>query len=223
MKKTIYAAFIFAAFGMTACGEEQSSSAEETTSSEEVEEVETHNYALNASETSLEWRAAWIMPNEEGEVIQEAKNHTGTISLTEGELSKTGDDVSGSFIIDLTSIVVTDLEEEDGKGALEAHLMGTDEEKPVDDFFNTNDFAKGTVDINSIENGMADITINVIGIELNEVVELEVSETDNQMKMHGEFDVDMSALGFAMTETNTEEGNINPTVGFKLHLVLDKE
>lgn len=224
MKKTIYAAFIFAAFGMTACGEQEEVAKDDKTSGEDKqEEVTSETYGLNAGETELAWRAAWVMPNEDGEILDEAKHHEGTISITEGELTKEGDDVSGSFIIDLTSITVTDLEEEDGKGKLEAHLTGTDEEKPEDDFFNTNEFTNATVDINSIENGVADITINVIGMEINETVELEVSESGDQMMMHGEFDIDMSALGFAMTEPNTEEGNINPTIGFQLHLVLDKK
>lgn len=222
MKKTIYAAFIFAALGMTACGEGEAKE-EKSSEKEEKDKVESVAYNLNAGETELSWRAAWVMPDEDGEILQEAKHHEGTISLTEGELKKEGDNVSGSFTIDLTSITVTDLEEEDGKGNLEAHLMGTDEEKPEDDFFNTNAFTNATVDINSLENGVADITLSVIGMEINETIELEVSESGDQMMMHGEFDIDMSALGFAMTEPNTEEGNINPTIGFQLHLVLDKK
>jgi hypothetical protein len=209
MKKTFYAAFVFAALGMTACGEQE-------------EKVTTENYSLNAGESSLEWRAAWVMPTEDGG-LEEAKHHTGKISVTEGSVSVTGDDVTGDFKIDLTSIEVTDLGPEDGKGNLEAHLMGQDEEKDPDHFFNTNEFTTAKVHVKEIVDGMAHIVLSVIGIELEQKVELSTSTEGDKMMMHGEFDFDMSDLGFAMTEPNPEEGNINPTVGFHLHLVLDKQ
>jgi hypothetical protein len=223
MKKTFYAAFIFAAFGMTACGE-QTENAEETTEEEttEVEEVTTENYSLNAEESSLEWRAAWVMPTEDG-ALEEAKHHTGTINVTDGSVAVTGEEVKGDFNIDLTSIEVTDLGPEDGKGNLEAHLMGKDEEKDPNHFFNTNEYTTAKVHVKEVVDGMAHVVLSVIGIEVEQKVEVETSMEGDKMMMHGEFDFDMSELGFAMTEPNPEEGNINPTIGFKLHLVLDKQ
>lgn len=223
MKKTFYAAFIFAALGMTACGE-QTENTEETTQEEgtETEEVSTENYSLNAEESSLEWRAAWVMPADDGS-LQEAKHHTGKINVTGGSVAVAGDEVKGDFEIDLTSIEVTDLGPEDGKGNLEAHLMGKDEEKDPNHFFNTSEYTTAKVHVKEIVDGMAHVVLNVIGIELEQKVEVETSMDGDQMMMKGNFDFDMSGLGFAMTEPNPEEGNINPTIGFKLNLVLDKQ
>ena len=224
MKKTIYAALIFAAFGMTACGEE---AAEDTTAKEEKKDKKsTKNYSLNAEESKLEWRAAWVVPTEDGGQ-EEDKNHRGIINVTDGKVKVTGKDVSGDFTIDLTSIEVTDLEPEEGKDGLEAHLKGTSEKegKKEDDFFNTNEFTNASVKLNSLKDGKADITIKVIGVELNETVELTSSTEGDKMTMHGEFSIDMTPLNLAMTEPDPEapeEGNINPEIGFKLHLVLNK-
>lgn len=223
MKKTFYAAFVFAALGLTACNgaEEAETTEKETETEEEVVEVESHMYNLNADESKLNWRAAWVMPGE-GDSLVEAKHHEGTIDFIEGEITKTGEEISGELTYDLTSIQVTDLEG-DKKAGLEAHLMGKSEEKPKDDFFNTEKFMAGAVKINSIKDGMADITLSVMDMEINDQVELSVEESDNQLMMHGEFSIDMSALGFAMTEPNAEQGNINPEIGFKVHLVMDKK
>jgi len=221
MKKTFYAAFVFAALGLTACTGAEETETTETETEEVAEEVETHTYALNAEETTLGWRAAWVMPGE-GDSLVEAKHHEGAIALADGEISQTGDDVTGEFTIDLTSIEVTDLEG-DKKTGLESHLMGTNEEKPADDFFNTGEFATATVKINSVKDGMADITLNIIGTEMNQTIPVTVENNDGKMMMHGEFDMDMSALNFAMTEPNAEQGNINPEISFHLHLVVDKK
>lgn len=220
MKKTFYAAFIFAAFGMTACGEAEESTAE-TTQEEAVEEVTTETYTLNAAESTLEWRAAWVMPTEDGG-IEEAKHHKGTINVTEGTATATGDDISGDFQIDLTSIEVTDLESGEGKESLEAHLMGQDEEKDPSHFFNTNEFTTAKVHVKEIVDGMAHVVLSVMGIELEQKVAISANTSEDQMMMHGEFEFDMTDLGFAMTEPNPEDGNINPSIGFHLHLTLDK-
>lgn len=221
MKKTMYAAFIFAAFGMTACGEQEAEGTEQEGQETNQEEVVSESYALNAGESKLEWRAAWVMQTEDGGT-QEAKHHTGTIDVSEGEVEVEGEEVQGTFTIDLTSINVTDLEGEKKQG-LESHLKGTNEEKPEDDFFNTNEFMNASVVLNSVVDGVADLTISIIGVEINEKVDVKTTMEDDKMMMQGEFDVDFSSLGMAMTEPDPENGNINPSIGFNLHLVLDKE
>lgn len=223
MKKTVYAAFIFAALGMTACGEQEgeTSNEEGTEKEEKQEEVVSESYKLNAGESMLEWRAAWVMQTEDGGK-EEAKHHTGTIDVTEGNVSVEGEDVEGTFTIDLTSINVTDLDGDEKQG-LESHLKGTNEEKEADDFFNTDEYMNASVVLNSFKDGVADLTISVIGVELNEQVEVETSMKDGKMMMHGEFNIDLATLDMAMTETDPENGNIDTSIGFKLHLVMDKE
>ncbi len=65
--------------------------------------------------------------------------HTGTIDIQSGNvLVSNGKVVGGSFVIDMSSIVVTDLEG-DMKANLENHLKGTTEGKE-NDFFNVAEF-----------------------------------------------------------------------------------
>lgn len=215
MKKAAYAAFMVAAFGLTSCG-----GSEETV--EEVEEVTTSEYTLNTEETKLEWRAAWVIPAEDGS-LTEAKFHTGTINVTDGSVTSTGNDVMGDFQIDLTSIEVTDLGPEDGKGGLEAHLMGKKEDKDPNHFFNTNEFTTAKVHVKEIVDGMAHVVLSVLGIEIEQKVAISTTTEGDKMMMHGEFEFDMTNLNFAMTEPNPTDGNINPSIGFHLHAVLDKK
>lgn len=65
-----------------------------------------------------------------------AGKHTGTIALKSGEITtKDGEVVGGSFVMDMNSIVCTDLDG-DMKANLEAHLKGTGKEDGASDFFN---------------------------------------------------------------------------------------
>lgn len=86
-------------------------------------------------------------PNETMEVTKGTINwvgkkvtgkHTGTIELKEGNFKMDGDQiVGGRFVIDMTSITVTDLSG-DSKGKLEGHLNS-------DDFFGTSNFPTATL------------------------------------------------------------------------------
>lgn len=218
----MYAALIFAAFGMTACdGQEEKKESDDTSKEQEVKEM---NYVLNAESSSLEWRGAWIAPGEDGEMM-EAKHHTGTVQISDGEVTVKGDDVSGTFTIDMSTIENTDLEEEDGKGNLESHLKGQSEDKE-DHFFRVSEFPTAEVTLNSLKDGVADLTINVLGIDVNEKVNVETTMEGDKMMMHGEFDVDFAALSMPMTTPNPEkpeDGHVNPKIGFILHVDMDKK
>lgn len=211
----IYGALVFAAFGMTACGEQEAEEKNEETKEKKAEKVE---YVLDKDATELGWVGSWVVPGEDGK-MEEAKNHTGNVTISEGKMTVIGDDVKGSFTVDMSSIVVTDLEEEEGKGKLEGHLQS-------EDFFKVEDYAKVTVALNSLKDGVADITINVIGIEVNDKVEVETSMEGDKMMMHGEFAIDFAALSMPMTSPDPEkpeEGNVNPEIKFHLHAVLNKK
>lgn len=72
-------------------------------------------------------------------------SHTGTIQLKSGQLEFEGKTLTGgNFIIDMSSLDVTDLEGE-MKGKLEGHLKS-------DDFFSTSSFPEATLVFTSIEN-----------------------------------------------------------------------
>jgi hypothetical protein len=215
MKKTIFAAFIFAALGLTACGGNE----------EEVENgvVETANYSLNADESTIEWRGSWVMENEEGEQI-EAKDHTGTVAFSSGSLEKTGDDVKGSFAVDMSSITVTDIGEDEGKGSLETHLKGQ-REGSENHFFRIADFAQTMVTIKGINNGEASIMMTVLGSEIELTAPMTVKEDGDQLMISGSFSVDFAQVGIEGIEPNPEKpeaGHVNPVVDFTVNAVLSK-
>ncbi len=75
--------------------------------------------------------------------------HTGTINITSGEITVTdGAVAAGNFVIDINSIVVTDLTG-DEKASLEGHLKG-EKEEDADHFFNAKKFPTGKFEIVSV-------------------------------------------------------------------------
>lgn len=218
MKKTIYAAFVFAALGMTACnsGEEDTTN-EETQAENKEEKVEAVEYNLVASESKVNWKGTWVAPGEDGE-MQEMKNHTGYVNFSDGSVTAKGDEVSGSFTLDMTSITNEDLGEEDGKVKLEGHLKS-------EDFFNVSEYATTDVKLKSIEDGNANIVINVLGMEMNETVPVMTETSGDKMMISGDITIDFAKLGFAMFSPNPEkpeEGNISPKLDFSLNIVMEK-
>lgn len=222
MKKTIYAAFVFAALGLTACNSGEEASNGEETQSENVEEnveekVEAVEYSLVASESKLDWKGTWVAPGEDGE-MQEMKNHTGYVNFSDGSVTVEGEDVSGSFTLDMTTITNEDLGEEDGKAKLEGHLK-------TEDFFNVSEYATADVTVKSVEDGNANIVLNVLGMEMEETVPVTTKMEGDKMMMMGDFTVDFEKLGFAMFEPNPEkpeEGSISSKIDFSLHAVMEK-
>jgi len=85
---------------------------------------------IDISESSITWKGKKILGS-----------HTGTINLKEGYLEMEDENLTGGmFVVDMTTITVTDLEGE-YKGKLEGHLKS-------DDFFGIADHPTATLVIN---------------------------------------------------------------------------
>lgn len=95
-------------------------------------------YSVNTAESSVQWKAYKVT----GE-------HSGVVNLQSGDLSfdDNGNLAGGTFVMDMTSIKVTDLEGE-WAGKLEGHLKSPDffgvEKHPTAKLVITNVAAKGT-------------------------------------------------------------------------------
>lgn len=106
---------------------------------------------INVEKSTINWNAKKVT----GE-------HSGTVNFQEGNLIlKSGKVVGGSFTVDMTSLVTTDLSG-DWKGKLEGHLKSAD-------FFSTEKFKTSTLEFKKIAakaNGVytvtADLTIKGI-------------------------------------------------------------
>lgn len=75
--------------------------------------------------------------------------HSGTIAIESGVVKVDGDKVTGTFLIDMTSIEVTDLKAGDGKESLEAHLKGNAEGKE-DHFFNVAQYPTAAFEVTGV-------------------------------------------------------------------------
>ena len=211
MKKAAYAAFMVAAIGLTSCG-----GSEETVEEEVVTTVE---YTLNTEETKLEWKGSWVKPTEDGGQM-ESEAHNGSVSVTEGMITITGDETTGSFIVDMSTIDNVDLAEDSTQKAnLEGDLMSPD-------FFNVGEFSKINVSLNGVKDGMAMITLDILGNKMDQTFPVTTEMEGDKMMMHGEFSMDFTALNWRMATPNPEKpegGNVSPVVNLHLHTVLDKK
>ena len=92
------------------------------------------SYKVNNKVSKIEWTGKKVT----GE-------HTGTISVEEGEIEVTdGKITGGTLYIDMNSIVVTDIKDEEMNGKLKGHLMSPD-------FFNVAEHPKAKLVITKVE------------------------------------------------------------------------
>lgn len=75
--------------------------------------------------------------------------HNGTINIENGVVNVAGDAITGTFLIDMTSITVTDLEAGEGKESLEGHLKGMAEGKE-DHFFNVAKYPTAAFEVTGV-------------------------------------------------------------------------
>ncbi len=82
-------------------------------------------------------------------------SHEGNIKFNEGTLDFKGSKLTGGkFVVNMTSIIVTDLKPGEGKEKLEGHLK-------ADDFFGTEKFPTGTLVFTKVaakQNGLYSVT-----------------------------------------------------------------
>lgn len=152
MKKSILSLFVLATISLNvACKGEKSEAIEAGEVATASEESTT--YLVDTQNSIIEWIGS-----------KPSGKHNGTISLKSGELAVKNDSIeSGNFVIDMNSIVVSDLATGDGKEDLEAHLKGTGDKEGEDHFFNVSKFPEGTFEIVSIlnKNGKAEVNGNL--------------------------------------------------------------
>src|SRR5690554_186331 len=209
MKKSFYGVLAFAALIFTACGENET--VVETTE-EAKEEIVAETYTLNASESTLNWEGSWIGGQSDG------KTHDGIVNISAGTVTKTGDDIEGSFTVDMTSIDVQDIDEASGKPKLQGHLAS-------EDFFNVEKYSNVNVNLTQIVDGKATVVIDFLGLTMNETFPVEVNTTDNKMTFSGEFSVDFAKAelpGMQANPEKPEDGNVSTIIDFKLKAVLTK-
>lgn len=106
------------------------------------------NYTVDAAQSKVAWKATKVT----------GKSHTGNVNIQSGSLEFAGKELSGgTFVMDMTSISNTDMDEGKWKDKLVSHLKN-------DDFFSVENFPTATLTITNIKskgNGAYSITSDV--------------------------------------------------------------
>lgn len=139
MKRSFLNIFAVLALGLAVVGCKKGNEAN-TTEAEAaaVTEVTAQKYKVITDDSTIEWKG-----------FKPAGTHFGTINIESGVLNLEDNVIqSGTFLIDMTSIEVNDLEGDD-KAGLEGHLKGSMEGKE-DHFFNVEKFPTGAFEVTSV-------------------------------------------------------------------------
>lgn len=170
MKKSILSLFVLTTISLNVSCKGEKNDSEEA-GEVATASIESTNYTVDTQNSVIEWTGS-----------KPSGKHNGTINLKSGELAVKNDTIeSGMFVIDMNSIVVSDLAAGDGKEDLEAHLKGTGDKAGEDHFFNVTKFPEGTFEIVSItaENGKAKINGNLTLKGVTKPVEFTATTTNN--------------------------------------------
>ena len=174
MKKSILSLFVLATISLNVSCKGEKNDSEEA-GEVATASIESTNYTVDTQNSVIEWTGS-----------KPSGKHNGTINLKSGELAVKNDTIeSGMFVIDMNSIVVSDLAAGDGKEDLEAHLKGTGDKAGEDHFFNVTKFPEGTFEIVSVtaENGKAKINGNLTLKGVTKPVEFTATTTNNGDEM----------------------------------------
>lgn len=156
MKKTVLSLVIVAGLSFSAISCQKSVEATDATDAAGASEMAV-TYAVDTASV-VEWKGSKVT----------GKTHNGTIAISSGEVSVVdGMLEAGTFTLDMSTINVLDIDEENGKSNLEAHLKGTVEGKE-NDFFNINQYPEAKFEITAVEENkisgnltLRDVTKNI--------------------------------------------------------------
>jgi polyisoprenoid-binding protein YceI len=155
-------------------------------------------YKVDAQNSVLTWTGAKIT-----ETV-----HYGTVSITEGSLAFNGGQLeAGNFVIDMNSITVLDIDEDNGKLKLEGHLKSGD-------FFMTEQFPTAKFEVTGAEalTGVEGATHTLTGnLTIKDVTNgisfpANVSVVDGGVAAYAKFTINRNEWGVIWGGTKTEQG-----------------
>ncbi len=190
MKKRILNIFAILTVGLALIACKDKAKEAETSEAKEavVAETTAEKYVVNVAESTIEWKG-----------FKPTGTHNGTINIENGVLSvDAGKLNSGTFLIDMQSIAVLDLEG-DYKTDLENHLKGTVDGKE-DHFFNVDKFPTAAFELTGTEvvEGKTNLSGNLTlkGIKNNVTFPVNVTTEGDMMTLSSEtFTIDRTKWG----------------------------
>ncbi|WCL81063.1 YceI family protein [Saprospira sp. CCB-QB6] len=170
--------------------------------------AEAKTLAVDVASSKVEWVGSKV-----------SGSHNGDMKLQSGELQvKDGQLVGGTFVLDMASINVLDLDEESGKAKLEGHLKNND-------FFEVEKFPTATFTITSVSaaEGEEGVTHRIEGnlkmrdIEKSVTIPANVNITDGAVQATTpQFTIKRSVWG--IDYSGMEDNLINDEMGLKVTL-----
>jgi polyisoprenoid-binding protein YceI len=137
MKKSFLNIFaVVALISFSSCGDKAKEAETKEAEDAAVAENTAVVYKANTEKSMIEWKG-----------FKPTGSHNGTIAITEGRVNvNAGTIESGSFAMDMNSIIVTDIPVEDeGNGKLVGHLKHSD-------FFDVETYPSAKFEVTAIEN-----------------------------------------------------------------------
>ncbi len=172
------------------------------------EKAEKVTFNLDAKASTLGWKGS-----KSAEYF-----HTGIVKITKGTIDMEGEEIAGgSFTIDMNTIECVDkMLPDDKKAMLNGHLKDTS-------FFFIAENPEITVTVADFKGGKLNVVINVLGLKIKQSIPVKVTATEKDVRIKGEFGVDVSALKLAgmMPDPTTGE-KINSVIDFQLDVLLKK-
>lgn len=208
MKKVFFALTI--AFVAVGCVSNPDGEKAETTNAAEVStSTEGTVYKVDPSASTLEWTGRKV-----------TGQHNGTINITEGSLTASNGALSGgNFVIDMNSLVDSDITDAEMKAKLEGHLKS-------DDFFATDKFPTSKFEITKVEDkGDGKITISgnltIRDITKNITFDAVLAENTPE-KISANADFNINRKDWNIQYTGMKDDLISDEINFKVKLVSAK-
>ncbi len=174
MKKVLMSLVIVAGLSFSATSCKKAVVATDATDTAETSETAVM-YTVDTASV-VEWKGTKVI----------AGSHNGTIKISSGEVSVVNGMLeAGTFTIDMNSIDVLDIDEENGKSKLEAHLKGTVEGKE-NDFFNVNEFPEAKFEITAVEENKISGNLTLKGETKNISFPAKVEVSDDHVTITSE-------------------------------------
>jgi len=223
MKKRILNVFMLAAIAvvMVNCKDKAKKANTSEAEAAAISESTTQKYVTDVTKSSIEWKG-----------FKPTGTHHGTVNIDTGVFQvNDGAIQSGTFLIDMNSIVSLDLEEGKMKNNLENHLKGTVEGKEGD-FFNVTQFPTGAFEVTGVsdegDKAMLSGNLTLKGVKQNITFPVAVANEGDMLTITSEaFTIDRTKWGVNFGSKtvfdNLGDKFINDEIELKINVVAYKK
>lgn len=167
------------------------------------------SYTIDSTASQLKWKGSAF---KDGKIDH---SHHGTIAISSGILTKNKKGYSGDFEVDIASIKNTDLKDASKINLLVGKLKGFN-------FFNVSICPKVKVNVQSISDNKAILTVTEFDISVMDTVPISLKMNNNKATLSGNFAFNFTAMKMPAFGIDKDGNGISPNVQFSLNAVMDE-